>query len=161
MSDSSKELSVTESFINQGFTVEQAKLKTVWQDERIAACCSKMKNITMLKDNVAAARDMKKLAGSNIRQLFQLSQSTCGLYCHACMKCESTMGYQTRIPDVLRYMMYFNSYGETDNARDLFKALPDQLKKSIAANDYSPAERACPNHIEIGKLMREAAVLLT
>ena len=115
----------------------------------------------MLKDNVAAARDVKKLAASDIRQLIQLSQSTCGLYCHACMKCETAMGYQTRIPDVLRYMMYFNSYDETDNARDLFKALPDQVTKSIAINDYSPAERACPNHIEIGRLMKEAADLLT
>lgn len=159
MIDSSKELAITESFINQGFTVEQAKLKTVWQDERISACCSKMKNITMLKDNVAAAGDAKKITGGNMRRLNLLSQNTCRLYCRACMKCEIAMGGETRIPDILRYMMYFNSYQETENARNLFKTLPDHIRKDLAMNDYTPAERACPNRIEIGKLMREASVL--
>ena len=161
MIDSSKELSITESFIKQGFTVEQAKLKTVWQDDRISACCSKIKNISMLKDNVAAAADTNKLAGRNLRQLKALSQSTCGLYCRACLKCEIAMGEETRIPDILRYVMYFNSYQETDNARNLFKMLPDQVRRNIASTDYTPAERACPNRIEIGKLMREASVLFT
>ena len=161
MIDSSKELSVTESFMSQGFTLEQAKLKAVWQDERITACCSKMKNITMLKDNVAAACNTQKIAGRDLYQLSMLSQDTSGFYCQACMKCEKAMGKETRIPDILRYMIYFNSYCERDNARSLFETLPHHIKSNIEVNDYTPAERVCPNQIQIGKWMKEAVLLLS
>jgi len=158
--NSSKELVVTESFMDKGYTIEQAKLKTVWQDERIASCCSKMKNITMLKDNVAAAGDRKKLTVSDINQLKWLSKNTCNLYCQGCMRCETVLGSQYRIPDVLRYLMYFNSYGETDEARRLLRQIPESVKKNIAVTDFSIAERVCPHHIEIGKMMREAVNVL-
>jgi hypothetical protein len=70
------------------------------------------------------------------------------------------MGSESRIADVLRYMMYYNSYGKTDDARRLFRELPGPLKGSLASMDYSPAEGVCPNRIEIGKAMKKAAVML-
>ena len=60
----------------------------------------------------------------------------------------------------MRYMMYYNSYGERDRARDLFRELPHNLKDNLASRDYSNAESACPNRIQIGKIMREAAIIL-
>jgi hypothetical protein len=57
-------------------------------------------------------------------------------------------------------MMYYNGYGERDNARRLFRELPAALRDSLAARDYSPAESACPHRIQIGKVMKEASVLL-
>jgi hypothetical protein len=70
------------------------------------------------------------------------------------------MGRESGIPDVLRYMMYHNSYGKTDYARRLFRELPENMRNSLASRDYSPAERACPRNIEIGKVMREAGRIL-
>ena len=49
------------SFIKQGFTLEQAKLKAVWEDKRISSICSLMTNSTILMANIAAAMDQKSL----------------------------------------------------------------------------------------------------
>jgi predicted aldo/keto reductase-like oxidoreductase len=154
------DLSVTESFIAKGYTLQQARLKAVWEDKRIAVCLSEMTNLTMLKDNVAAAVDGVKLSGRDKEMLDKLAQNNRSLYCQGCMHCKSVMGSEIRIPDVLRYMMYYNSYGKTDDARRLFRELPETVRNSIALRDYSPAEQACPNKIEIGKAMREAVRIL-
>jgi uncharacterized protein len=155
-----EELPVITSLMEKGLTMEQAKLKALWQDERIASCCVAMKNLTVLKDNVTAATDKKTLSSSDIRMLNRLAESTCNHYCHGCGRCESIMGFESRIPDVLRYMMYFNSYGERDQARRQFRELPVNVRESLALIDYSPAERVCPNNIKIGEAMKEAVKIL-
>jgi len=155
-----EDLSAMSHFIEKGYTLEQAKLKAVWEDKRITVCLSEMTSMTMLKDNVAAAADGVKLSGGDREMLNRLAQFNRSLYCQGCMRCESVMGSESGIPDVLRYMMYFNSYGKTDDARRLFRELPEPVRNSLALRDYSPAERACPNRIEIGRAMREAVSML-
>ena len=112
-----EELKVVNSIMEKGYTPEQAKLKALWKDERISSCCVAMYNLTVLKDNVAAAPDGKQLSGREIDMLKRFAENTCDHYCPGCMKCASVMGADSRIPDVLRYMMYYNSYGERDLAR--------------------------------------------
>ena len=155
-----EELKVTNSFMEKGYTLEQAKLKALWNDERIASCCVAMYNLTVLKDNVAAATDSRQLSGREIEILRRYAENTCDHYCQGCMKCASVMGADSRIPDVLRYMMYYNSYGDRDRAREEFRMLPGYVRNSLASRDFSPAERVCPNRIEIGRAMREAARIL-
>jgi hypothetical protein len=157
---SQEELPVITSLMEKGLTLEQAKLKAIWQDERIATCCVAMKNLTVLKDNVAAATDKKTLSSSDIKMLTRLAESTCNQYCHGCGRCESVMDSESRIPDVLRYMMYFNSYGERDQARRQFRELPEGIRNNLVSRDYSPAERICPHRIQIGEAMKEAVRIL-
>jgi predicted aldo/keto reductase-like oxidoreductase len=157
---SQEELPVITSLMEKGLTMEQAKLKAIWQDERIATCCVAMKNLTVLKDNVAAATDKKTLSSSDIKMLTRLAESTCNQYCHGCGRCESVMDSESRIPDVLRYMMYFNSYGERDQARRQFRELPEGIRNNLVSRDYSPAERICPHRIQIGEAMKEAVRIL-
>jgi hypothetical protein len=57
-------------------------------------------------------------------------------------------------------MMYYNSYNERDEARELFRQIPDDIRSAMASRDYSGAERVCPNGIKIGRAMREAVRLL-
>jgi predicted aldo/keto reductase-like oxidoreductase len=155
-----EELKVTNSFMEKGYTLEQAKLKALWKDERIASCCVAMYNLTVLKDNVAAATDGRQLSGREIEILRRYAENTRSQYCQGCMKCASVMGADSRIHDVLRYMMYYNSYGDRDRAREEFRMLPEYVTNGLASRDYSPAERVCPNRIEIGRAMREAARIL-
>jgi len=159
-SDSALETDVIQHFIDKGFTLEQAKLKAVWQDERIASSCVAMYSMTILKDNVAAATDGKKLSGRDLEKLHMLAENTRDCYCIGCMKCSSVMGAESSIPDVMRYMMYYNSYGDRDLARESFRGLPDSVKRDLANRDYSPAEALCPQHIRIGMAMREAVRIL-
>jgi uncharacterized protein len=154
------DLSAMSHFMEKGYTLEQAKLKAVWEDKRIAVCLSEMTNLTILKDNVAAAVDGVKLSSADREVLERYATYNRPLYCMGCMRCESAMGSDTRIADVLRYMMYYHSYGKTDDARRLFRELPGPVKSSLASRDYSPAEGACPNRIEIGRVMKKAAVML-
>ena len=159
-SQESEDLSAVSHFMEKGYTPEQAKLKVVWEDKRITTCMSEMTNLTMLKDNVAAATDDVKLSGKDREMLEKLAQNNRHLYCKGCMRCESVMGPGSGIPDVLRYMMYYNSYGKTDDARRLFRELPEPVRNSLASRDYSPAELACPNKIKIGEAMQEAVIML-
>ncbi len=60
--DSAEELALAGRFVQKGFTPEQARLKAVWQDERIAAIASQMPSVELLRANAAAARDRTQLA---------------------------------------------------------------------------------------------------
>jgi len=158
--ESPEEQALIKSFTDKGTTLEHAKLKAVWRDERIASSCLAMYSLNILRDNIAAATDDKKLSTHDIENMKRLAQNTCDSYCLGCMKCASVMGDDSRIPDVMRYMMYYKSYGETDRARKEFIELPESLRNRLAFKDYSHAEALCPQHIRIGEAMREAARIL-
>ena len=117
--------------------------------------------MTIIWANIAAALDKTKLADSDMQELEMFARSSCDSYCLGCSEiCESAMGSESRIADILRYMMYFRKYGETEEARSLFARLPDHVRKNMKSTDFSPAELACPQKIEIAEMMKEAADLL-
>lgn len=153
-------LAATQHFLDKGYTLEQAKLKAIWSDERIAAICSNVSNVTILKDNAAAAADSTAFSSNDHKVLGKLAAAECGFYCQGCGKCMAAMGNETRIPDVMRYMMYFNSYHETDRARALYRELPAEFRNSLASMDFSPAESVCPHDLKIGEVMRRASLTL-
>jgi uncharacterized protein len=153
-------LAATKHFMDKGYSLEQAKVKAVLSDERIACVCSDMNNVTILKDNVAAAADNVKLSTNDFKVFNMLAQGECNHYCQGCGKCLIAMGKASRIPDVMRYMMYYNSYGDRDRARNLYRELPETLKNALATTDYSRAESVCPHGLKIGNMMRKATSLL-
>jgi predicted aldo/keto reductase-like oxidoreductase len=160
MVDTPQALEATKTFIEKGYTLEQAKLKAIWSDERIASICSNINNVTILKDNVAAATDNVKLTSNDFRMFKMLAEAESCNYCQGCGKCLTVMGEESRIPDVMRYMMYYSSYHERDRARNLYRELPGSVRNALATKDYSNAESACPHGLQIGKIMRKATSLL-
>ncbi len=56
----------------------------------------------------------------------------------------------------MRYLMYYNSYGEQKEARELFAKIPQKVRAKLLSVDYSQAEARCPQNLPIGKLMAEA-----
>jgi predicted aldo/keto reductase-like oxidoreductase len=94
------------------------------------------------------------------RVLGTLAAAECGFYCQGCGKCLVAMGDETRIPEVMRYMMYHNSYHETDRARVLYRELPAAFRNRLASMDFTPAESACPHNLKIGEVMRKASTIL-
>lgn len=159
--ESETELKMAGRFLQQGFTDKQAKLKAVWEDPNIASICSQMPSMTVLMSNVAAALDRTKLSAEDSALLRQYALETCTGYCAGCAEiCESAVAGAPPIRDVMRYMMYYHSYGERDMARECFARLPAEQRLGFAHMDYKAAERKCPQGIEIGRLMKEAATLL-
>ncbi len=147
--------------VKKGLTIEQAKLKAVWDDQRIASICSMMKNMTVLQANVAAATDNIKLSFRDKQLLDQYARETASNYCAGCASiCESAVNNEVPISDVMRYLMYARCYDDRDNARSLFNQLPLKIRKRMTHIDYKKAEQKCPQRMKIGRLMREATTEL-
>ena len=156
-----KEQAIFDHFAKKGLTFEQAKLKAVWDDDQIASITSAITNMPILQANVAAAVNNKKLSLQDKKLLAQYAHQTASDYCLGCSTiCESQINNEVPICDVMRYLMYARCYGELQNARSNFNDIPLSTRKRMAKIDYQDAEKRCPQHIEIGRLMREATTEL-
>lgn len=147
---------VLEHFTAKGFSIEQAKLKYIWQQEAIASICVRMPTVAQLGTNVAAALEKTELTAADIAAMDRYAKATCDGYCQACLKCENG-AYERSIPDVMRCLMYFNSYRDPELARQYFAEIPESFRSRLATADFSAAQARCPQHLPIASMMREAA----
>jgi predicted aldo/keto reductase-like oxidoreductase len=155
--DTTIELELAGRFLEKGFTEGQAKLKAVWANPKISSICSQMPNMNLLMSNVAAAMNKTELSRKDIDLLKTYAGQTESDYCAGCTYiCESEIGNQVPIGDVMRYLMYSKCYGDHDRARSSYMKLPVETRGIMAALDYTAAERKCPRNIPIGKRMMEA-----
>jgi len=154
-----------QAFFNQlakkGLTFEQAKLKAVWDDHRIASITSGITNMTTLQANVDAAVNTKKLSLRDKQFMNQYARQTASNYCAGCASiCGSQINNEVPISDVMRFLMYARCYGEIENAKSYFNKLPLKVRKRMTHIDYMKAEQKCPQQMEIGRLMRVATTEL-
>ncbi|MCX7020327.1 MAG: aldo/keto reductase [Candidatus Sumerlaeota bacterium] len=155
--DSEAELKLAGHFIQKGFTQHQAKLKAVWQNPDIASICSQMPSMAILTQNVAAALDNSKLTAADWDALRTYEKETASSYCAGCRHhCESALGRECHVSDLMRCMMYHVSYGDTQLARQTFAQLPSEMRLQLGNMDFAAAERACPRGLSIGQIAREA-----
>lgn len=149
---------IVEHFEKKGFTDGQAKIKAVLEDKRFCSACVGMKTIALLTENVAGVLDKTKLSKADAAVLESHAQATCEGYCKGCAEiCSGAQPEMPYVAEVMRYLMYYNSYGDKDMAREQFALLPDEAKSILCKVDYSAAEARCPQRIAIGKFMAEAA----
>ena len=157
-----QELKITERFRNKGFSMEQAKVKLVWENPHIATICSAMYNMAVLKQNVEAATGKVQLTQKDKELLASYAACTSHMYCPQCTRnCQVDSEKDLPIGDVMRSLMYANSYGDRDLGKTTFQSLPAEIREAIPGWDYTAAELRCPNNLPIGRLMREAAVELS
>lgn len=155
---SETELKLAGRFLAKGFSDAQAKLKSVWQNPNIASICSQMPNMTILMSNVAAARNKTQLSAGDNELLQRYAKETRSAYCTGCADiCESCVEAEAPIGDVMRYLMYCNSYDDYKLAADSFNKISQKIRRYFPQLDYSEAERKCPQGLPIAKLMQEAA----
>lgn len=155
ISDEDKKL--TDHFVQRGFTEGQAKIKVVLEDKRFSSACVRMENIAVLTENVAAALDKTKLSQADMEVFKEYASATRSSYCAGCAQiCDSALPDVRCVSDIMRYLMYYNSYGDQDRARFLFAQIPERIKGRLLSIDYSPAELRCPQRLPIGGLVVEA-----
>jgi len=148
---------LVQHFLQRGFTKEQAKIKAVLQDERFTSACVGMQNIALLTSNVAAVLDKTKLTQADREVLKQYARATCDGYCAGCANiCNSALPDTPHVSNIMRYLMYYNSYGEHAAARELFAQIPHNVRNKLLSADYRPAEARCPQHLPITELVAEA-----
>ena len=154
-------LKLNRRFMDKGFTAEQAKLKSVWENPAIASICSHMPNMTLLQANVAAALNKTALSLNDKQLMEQYARETSCAYCTGCAeKCEEAIADAVPIGDIMRYLMYYGNYGDQQHAIRLFNELPSDTRKRIMQVNYSKAEQCCPQRMPIAQLMREAVANL-
>jgi predicted aldo/keto reductase-like oxidoreductase len=145
-----------EHFSAKGFTLGQAKIKVVLEDKRIAAACVGRGDITHLKQNVAAVLDKKELTQLDKEVFKNYAAETCSGYCAGCANICDSVAAGVPVSDVMRYLMYYNSFGDTQTARQLFAEIPQQIRDKILTADYAAAESRCPQRLPIAGLMSQA-----
>jgi len=149
-------------FLQRGFTEGQAKIKVVLEDERFSSACVRMENVAVLTENVAAVLDKTKLSQADMAVFKEYAQETCSGYCAGCAYiCDSALPDAPYVSDIMRYLMYYNSYGEQAEARRLFAQVPTNVRNKLLGMDYSLAEARCPQRLPIRELVAEAVGKLT
>ncbi len=152
-----KDKELAEHFLQRGFTEGQAKVKIVLEDKRISSACVGRDNLTHLQLNIAAVLDKTKLTQADMDVFKEYTTASCSGYCAGCADiCESALQGTPYVSEVMRYLMYHNSYGEQKEARELFAKIPQKVRDKLPSIDYSQAEARCPQNLPIGKLMAEA-----
>ncbi|MGB5747563.1 MAG: aldo/keto reductase [Desulfobacterales bacterium] len=155
--DTDTEIEMAGRFLEKGFTDAQAKLRAVWQNPNIASICSQMPNMSILMSNIAAAVNKTELSFRDTDLLQRYARETHSDYCTGCTNiCESAVGKDIPIGDVMRYLMYCRSYGDRHFAMAEFNKIPEKIRTRLAKTDYSNAEQRCPQKMAIGQLMQEA-----
>lgn len=135
----------------------QAVLKAVWADERITAAVSHMDNLDKLRENVAAALDKSKLGAIEMDSLQKYAEATRALACDGCDHiCNPTVDAPVKIGDTMRAVMYHDAYGEPEKAHQVFGKLPEAARR-LRVIDFQPANRACPNGVDVALHMKRAA----
>ena len=149
-------------FLQRGFTKGQAKIKAVLQDKRISSACVGMQNVKILAQNVAAVLDKTELTQQDLDVFNKYARATCSGYCAGCAYiCDSALPDTPYVSDIMRYLMYYNSYGNRNRARELFAQIPANVRNKLLRMDYSLAEARCPQCMPIGKLVAEAVSKLS
>jgi uncharacterized protein len=157
-SDTDEADKMTDRLLQKGYTAEQAKLRAVWENPNIASICSAMPNMTILQANVAAALNKKNLSAGDKQRLEQYAQQTAPGYCAGCADiCESCLDNDVPISDIMRSLMYANSYGRPGLSRGYLKRVDPAMGRQLRSTDFSKAEERCPQNMSITKLMQEAA----
>lgn len=154
------ELESVVNFQSQDFTLGQAKLKSVWADQRIASIVSEMDSVRYVQENIAAARSEKPLTAEESHQLNQLAALTSGYACNGCKHlCENAVPVDAVIAAPLRYLMYYECYGKTERARELYQQIPKRAR-NVPDEMLQAACSVCPQGIDIPARLREARRVL-
>jgi predicted aldo/keto reductase-like oxidoreductase len=147
-------------FRSRDFSLGQAKLKSVWADERIDSLVSEMDSVRVVRENIAAAKTQSSLTAEEVHQLNQLAALTANYSCNGCSHlCESAVEGEVAIAASLRYLMYYECYGKQDRARELYQRIPEHARR-VSEESLRAACAVCPQGIDIPARMREAHTLL-
>jgi predicted aldo/keto reductase-like oxidoreductase len=148
-------------FTDKGFTEGQAKIKMVLDDKRISTVCSAMGTTSMLMTNIAAVLDKTSLTAEDKNVLNQYAQETCTGYCAGCSHICGPLAAGVPVSDIMRALMYHNSYGDKAGAKEVFAQIPAEIRHRLLSVDYSAAEVRCPNRMPIGRIVADAAALFS
>jgi predicted aldo/keto reductase-like oxidoreductase len=93
------------------------------------------------------------------RLLEDYAAAATGDYCRMCETCLGSCPAGVRIPDILRFRMYYRNYGHYADAREMYAALAGH-QRATACTECGRCEQACPSRLAIVEKLKEAHGLL-
>jgi predicted aldo/keto reductase-like oxidoreductase len=148
-------------YSGEGRTVRQAVLKWMLAQPDIDTITITMRTIEDIDEYVSASGkpeltpdEEKALKGYGTL----LDRDYCRPGCDGCM---NACPYGVRIPDILRYRLYFNNYGREKYAMELYGKLPRTRSALLCADCSGVCEISCPFDLAIRRKMIEAHGELT
>jgi predicted aldo/keto reductase-like oxidoreductase len=76
-------------------------------------------------------------------------------YCRMCGKCEGTCSQGLPVPDMLRFLMYAESYGQFALGRENFRTLPEEVT-SVRCGACESCSVHCSNGVQVASRLRRA-----
>jgi len=144
-------------FLQSGLTEGQAKIRLVLDDKRISSACVGMSSMALLRANVAAAAEKTELSRKQVDLFGEYARATSQTYCAGCAHiCDSLLPEMPYLSDVMRSLMYYNSYGDKQMARALFAEIGASAVEKLASADYSRVEEKCPQRLPVARFVSEA-----
>lgn len=143
-------------FATKGSTIRQSIIKWMLAHEELNTVCITMRSIEQIDEYVAASgapvltpEERKALLG--YRMLLERD------YCRpGCSTCLQACPYGVPIAEILRYSLYYNSYGEEKRAITFYRNLPSSSRAERCAKCMAPCDGACPHGIAIRSKLVQA-----
>ncbi len=145
----------------EGRTVRQALLKWMLAQPNIDTLAITMRTMEEIDEYVAASGN-PRLSPEEWRSLESYGMKEDNNYCRpGCGYCLDSCPRKLPINDILRYQLYFESYGKEKYAISMYSNLPPSSKASICQSCNGVCEISCPYHIRIREKMLESHLELT
>lgn len=101
----------------------------------------------------------RTLTAMQERLLEEYAALATGDYCRMCETCTSVCPEGVRIPDILRFRMYYSNYGHQLDARELYAGLGG-TQRAPACTECGLCEGVCPARLPIVQKLKAAHALL-
>lgn len=135
----------------------QAALKWVLENKNVATTIPSMVSFAQLEENVKVMG--KKMNWNDRKVLSMYARATDRVYCRLCGKCRDTCSRKVSIPEVMRFSMYAQGYGDLDLGRSQYASLVPAHNAGKCLSCTGCRAR-CVNGLDIASRMVEAHYLL-
>ena len=140
-----------------GISPHQAALKWVLQDANVSNAIPGMKDLAMLKEDIAVMG--MPFTYTDARILERYDTAIQPYYCHMCGKCEGTCLMGVEISTVNRSLMYADGYRNVELAQATYREIPADVSAS-ACLDCTGCTAQCVNGLDIAAKMARARRIL-
>jgi hypothetical protein len=135
----------------------QAFLMWVLKNPNVCCAAVGMSSVPEVVEDCGAVAG--RLTATHHHLLEQYAQAATDDYCRMCETCIPACPQGIRIPDILRFRMYYKNYGHREDAREYYAALQED-QRFTACTECGICEKTCPNRLAIVDKLREAHGLL-
>lgn len=137
-----------------------AAIRWVLGNPSIDACLVSLSTFSHVDDYLAASGT--KLDRPDLKLLARYQREAGPVYCRvSCGECLSACPRGVPVNDILRYSMYYESYGRERNAMELYAALDPSRRAGACAACEAPCQAACPYGLGVRERLARSHEILS